>query len=566
MTRIAACIAVALLALTAIVSAQAAEEPTPAQSAFGSMYSEAELFSEAIAREDHSVKRTLPVTGITVPHHLLAADLMARGFWAAHGNRYDRVIILSPDHFNRSRRPLATSQRNFHTVFGTIENDRAASGLLLEKPEIFDDSDLFEREHGVAALLPFVKWFFPGAKVVPIVVSISATSDDWEAAADAIGALLGPRTLIAQSTDYSHYLPVAAAIQRDQETLNIIAANDLGALTRLIQPDHLDSKGSQYIQMRLQARQGSGATVIANRNSSEYSPLGVRITTSYIVAVYMNGDSAVSAPAHPDQHVVYFGGDAYLGRFLTQPLADPEIAEEIIAAVRTRTGGAPLILNLEGALLDDPPEGLGTHLHVMHAPLAIPILQRLNTRAVSLANNHSFDLGANGLRETVAILRRSGIKPLLHGESNDLGRLRVIALNFVDGGSRAGYPVVRGRDLDKVCRLAARPPLVAFVHWGREYTNAATDAQYAAAQSLAQCGVGVIVGAHSHQASARIEAMQGGEYLLVYSLGNFLFDQNAARGSGALLEVRMFKQGTYATRLVPLPNLFDLGNERLRRR
>ena len=40
------------------------------------------------------------VTGITVPHHLLAADLIARGFWAASAGQYDRIILISPDHFH----------------------------------------------------------------------------------------------------------------------------------------------------------------------------------------------------------------------------------------------------------------------------------------------------------------------------------------------------------------------------------------------------------------------------------------------------------------------------------
>ena len=112
--------------------------------------------------------------------------------------------------------------------------------------------------------------------------------------------------------------------------------------------------------------------------------------------------------------------------------------------------------------------------------------------------------------------------------------------------------------------MQARPPLLAFVHWGQEYTTSAGAAEYAAAQAMQACGVGAIIGAHPHQAAARIEALQGGEYQLTYSLGNLLFDQTAGRSSGALLELRAFRQGTYATRLIPIPNLFELGVERMR--
>jgi poly-gamma-glutamate synthesis protein (capsule biosynthesis protein) len=48
---------------------------------------------------------------------------------------------------------------------------------------------------------------------------------------------------------------------------------------------------------------------------------------------------------------------------------------------------------------------------------------------------------------------------------------------------------------------------------------------------------------------------------MLFSLGNLLFDQTSPRGSGALLEVRVFRQGTVAARVIPVPNLFELGRE-----
>jgi poly-gamma-glutamate capsule biosynthesis protein CapA/YwtB (metallophosphatase superfamily) len=113
-------------------------------------------------------------------------------------------------------------------------------------------------------------------------------------------------------------------------------------------------------------------------------------------------------------------------------------------------------------------------------------------------------------------------------------------------------------DLGWVCRLKAAPPLIAFVHWGIEYTDAATDKERAIAAALGRCGVSLIVGDHSHQASSAVETLGGGASQMVFSLGNFIFDQTSPRGSGALLEMRVFKHGTVAARMVPIPNLFEL--------
>jgi hypothetical protein len=325
----------------------------------------------------------------------------------------------------------------------------------------------------------------------------------------------------------------------------------------------MDSKGSQYIQMSVQAQLKSAAVVVASRNSAEYVQ-DARRTTSYIVQVYTK-DRAFGVPiSYSDQQVYYFCGDAFLGRWMTQYLMDPTVSKQIISNIRDVTGGAPLIVNLEGALLDEPPERLPTNVHAMHASLAIPILKALNVRAASLANNHSFDLGDIGLSESRRILADSGIMPLLHGQCADLGPFRVLPINFIGSALRDGYPLAQTDELEETfCRGEGKPPVFALVHWGREYSTNAQAADYDIAASLHNCGVSAVIGAHSHQAAETIEARKGGEYQLCFSLGNILFDQHAPRGSSTLLEVRVFEQRTFATRLIPLPNLFDLARSQV---
>jgi AmmeMemoRadiSam system protein B len=525
--------------------------------AYPALYSDPTAFLDAISRERVELSVPLTVTGIGVPHHLLAADLIARGFWAAHGAKFERVVVFSPAHFNRSTVPLATTRKDFQTVFGTVENDVSAAISVIETGHVHEISDLFETEHGIHALLPFVKWFFPRAKVVAIAVAPISTRSDWDNAVAALRPLLGPKTLLVQSTDFSHYLRPEIALQRDQETLNVIAANDRDALTGLVHPDHLDSKGCQYIQMSLQAELGSSAVVIANRNSAEYVT-DASITTSYIVEVYTNGPASRFPISYDDQQIFYFAGDSFLGRWMTQYLANPALADRLVAHIRSVTGGAPLVVNLEGTLLDEPPEGLPVLVHCMHASLAVPILRALNVRAANLANNHSFDVGDIGLNESIRILTNAGITPLLHGQCADLGPFRVLPLNFVGGALRPGYPLIHEDELESLCTVEGKPPILALVHWGREYTTTAQGPEYEIAAALHRCGLSAVIGAHSHQAAETIEVRQGGEYQLCFSLGNFLFDQHAWRSSAALLEVRAFNQKTFATRLVPLPNYFDL--------
>ncbi|MGR9286544.1 AmmeMemoRadiSam system protein B [Rhizobium johnstonii] len=560
MTRRAALQAISLaitcLGAWALNPARSIARPVIGQTPVTSLYLDPAPFLRAIALERVEIAQPISVVGITVPHHLLAADLIARGFWAVSGNLFDRIIILSPNHIARTPL-LATTLQDFCTPLGDVKNDTAAASALLAHAD-FEESDRFDREHGVQALLPFVRWFFPEAKVVPIVVSATATRADWDKAIFAIEDLITPRTLLVQSTDFSHYLRPDIAVLRDQETLNVIAAKDREMAADLLHPDHMDSKGCQYIQMALQSKLDSHPVVIANRNSAEYVP-GATNTTSYFVMAYLRRGTDRFPLSYEDQDVLYFAGDGLFGRWMTSCLADPEISKRLVAVVTDLTGGAPLIVNLEGPILDEPPVGLPINSHCMYASLAVPTLKAFNVCAASLANNHAFDLGEVGLQETISSLERAGIAPLLHGRSTNLGPCRVLALNFVNGRQRAGHPIIQSGEIEDLHELAAHPPLFAFVHWGSEYSNVHSEREEMIASALHNAGVGATIGAHTHVAADQIEVRQGGEYQFCYSLGNFVFDQSFPRTSGCLMEVRIFRQKTFATRLLAMPNLFEVG-------
>jgi poly-gamma-glutamate synthesis protein (capsule biosynthesis protein) len=533
-------------------------EPGP----IASLYSDPAPFLEAIRHETPKVPFTTRITGITVPHHLLAIDLIARGFWAASGSDVDRIIILSPDHFRRSKHAFATTRQSICSPLGCVTTDAAAVATLLADHSLFEESGLFDKEHGVAAMLPFVAHFFPKAKIVPLVISYDSKRADWDRATAMLMPLLTPKTIIVQSTDFSHYLPLGVALQRDQEMLNILSARDSDAVTTLQLANHIDSKAAQYIQLRLQAHLGStGPIVVASRNALEYVPFASSLTT-YEVQLFAPTEPRPEEIRYSDQHIVFFGGDVLLGRYFQPALIDPVARAAVLKAVLKITGGAPMVVNLEGVILPDWPVGAPADAHVMYNVLAIPFLRKMHVIAASLANNHAFDFGDVGINETASALERHGIAPIRNESIIDLGAFRLIGLNFISKATTPGFPMARESDLRAICDRPAKPPLLAFVHWGTEYTSALGTDERRIAGELRQCGVSAIIGAHSHQASGTIEAELGGAQQITYSLGNLLFDQKSPRGSGSLLELRVFNEGTFATRLIPMENLFDLGSRK----
>src|SRR5262245_45321302 len=148
-----------LLSIVAVMVATMAVEA--AEPAIPSLYGDDRTFVASIDAAESLGIPARKLSGLTVPHHLVAADLIARAFLVARDNRYDRIVVLTPDHFKRAHRPFATTRLPFDTVFGRVPTDVAAVDALLAHETLVEDSDLFVREHGIGALLPYVAHFFP---------------------------------------------------------------------------------------------------------------------------------------------------------------------------------------------------------------------------------------------------------------------------------------------------------------------------------------------------------------------------------------------------------------------
>ncbi len=553
-------LAAAFIALTLAGAAQAAPACPPGD--FPSFYNSRVMFDTAIERAGDFIALEKRPDGIIVPHHLLADRLVAGGIKLAAGHDYDRIILLSPDHFRQTERAFATTTRGFDTVLGKVSTDFAAARRLLAESDKAEESCLFIREHGIAALLPLVAHYLPGVPVLPVAISIRSSRADWEALVAALTQFVGERTLILQSTDFSHFLPHHEARQRDQQTLNVLASGALDDIAKLNQPQHMDSLGAMYVHAALQQRlRGSRLRVVANENGQQYDGKFVAETTSYLVGAFLP-PAAAPLPLPGGAHRLFLAGDTFFGRAMSRALIDELAAERVERAVLDLTGGAPLVVNLEGVLLPDLPPDLPELTLAMPAAQAIDWFKRLNVVAASLANNHAFDLGDSGYAETVEALEAAGIKRFGQGEAIELPGVRIVGLTDLGTNDSQATRLIDPAMLDRLLSEDAETPVVAFAHWGEEYVAAPGERERELAEEMRRRGVAAIVGAHPHRASDGIASLGGGDTALVYSLGNFLFDQSAQRASGALAELTLFEQGTVFVREVPLPNLFDMARGR----
>ena len=414
--------------------------------------------SAALERERRDPKPSLAVTGVTVPHHLLAADPIARGVLAASGGTYDQILLISPDHFRSLTTPFGITSADLATANGTLAADRAFIAKALAASSMFADIGSAPHEHGIHAVTPFLRAVFPQARIAAVTTATYSKPADWRAVAELLASIIEPKTLIVQSTDYSHFLPVEIAALRDQETVAALASGDPEAVLALNQPAHIDSRASQFIQMWLQRKLfGAAPVIIGNRNAHEYIPASGP-TTSYVVTAFTPEPQHGAQLQYSDQAIMYFGGDVYIGRGWSQPSMQPAIIDMLVRRIKDVTAGHSLVINLEGVVLEEDPAGANAVQHLMLSSLALPVLKKLGVVAASLANNHAYDFGEEGLSSSTRLLESHGIHALRHGIASELGPISLLPLTF-KRSYFFDHAVIRSRSqLKSMCELKTAPP------------------------------------------------------------------------------------------------------------
>ena len=211
------------------------------------------------------------------------------------------------------------------------------------------------------------------------------------------------------------------------------------------------------------------------------------------------------------------------------------------------------LANLESPLSADPPASPGPY--DLCAPAGRSgLLSAWGLDLLALANNHRLDCGPAGVEETRKVLESAGltgIGPGLPPVIRTVNGLRLAFLAFDDISSPldgvAAAAAIRSR-------REAGARVIVYVHWGMEYQSGPSPRQKALAAQFAGAGAVLVVGSHPHvlQPAAWIASAYG-KTLVLYSLGNALFDQPglADTRQSALVLVGLDGEGVRSVRAVP---------------
>lgn len=163
-------------------------------------------------------------------------------------------------------------------------------------------------------------------------------------------------------------------------------------------------------------------------------------------------------------------------------------------------------------------------------------IKKCNFDVLSVANNHILEQGEKGFSDTIKILKSANIKPVgFHEDGNsnmvllekDNVKFGFVAYNsvhdIVNPYLYSDFEIVKTiASLDKMKDLGVDCKIVS-LHWGwhEEYINIPSAENIKNARLLIDHGADIIVGHHPHVIQP-IERYK--DKLILYSLGNFLFD------------------------------------------
>lgn len=160
---------------------------------------------------------------------------------------------------------------------------------------------------------------------------------------------------------------------------------------------------------------------------------------------------------------------------------------------------------------------------------------------VSLANNHTDNRGAGGFIETKQQLDKHAIQyfghydPAVAGDACEVVALPVTVTYSDDTTKQQKFPIALcgyngvfkippAHAIAEIKQYAELMPVIAMPHMGAEYQTAPDNLRITTYRAMIDAGADIVLGNHPHWVQTT-ESYKG--KLIVYSMGNFIFDQQA---------------------------------------
>ena len=239
-------------------------------------------------------------------------------------------------------------------------------------------------------------------------------------------------------------------------------------------------------------------------------------------------------------------GDIMIGRNVAGALG----SSSPLAGISNVTSNVDLLLiNFENAATSSENAVKGD-IPLKCNPSDVVLVKGNNNTVAALANNHVCDYGIGGLNDTIKNVGQAGMIPIGAGSNEreahapaveEIGGRNITIFNYMDSnnfaeygydvmpyanGSAPGYSAYNSKVAQKDiadARGNGSDFVVAYLHFGNEYSTSPNEDQLKIAHELVDYGADIVIGSHPHVTQG-VEMYKGKP--IFYSLGNCVFDMS----------------------------------------
>lgn len=179
------------------------------------------------------------IAALIAPHagFVYSGLVAAKGFRQLGEEDYDRVLLLGPSHYAAFDGAVLPEAEACRTPLGDVPIDTEARDALRDCKEFRVDDGPFRPEHCLEAEIPFLQRRLRGEwRALPLLVGRLGPCGG-ERLAAALRPLLGPRTLVVVSSDFTHYGPRFGYVPFRKDVPRNLEELDMGAVDRILAGD-----------------------------------------------------------------------------------------------------------------------------------------------------------------------------------------------------------------------------------------------------------------------------------------------------------------------------------------
>jgi len=189
--------------------------------------------------------------GIVSPHAgtVYSGQVAAYSYSAVPEDFEGTFVVIAPSH---SGYPDCTAGLAWETPLGIIECDE---GLLSVIDIRRDDFAMSQSENSLEVQMPFIKYRFPRAKVVTVLMgrqTLSGAKEMADVIVHAVGETSSDVRIVA-SSDFSHYIPDAEARKIDGFAIEALSKLDSEEFFRRIREEGVSACGYGPVTVMVEA-------------------------------------------------------------------------------------------------------------------------------------------------------------------------------------------------------------------------------------------------------------------------------------------------------------------------